>query len=932
MWEKGRLAIPSYPDWNLQMKMEKYMSVEESSLSITRPVKAWNKPLNANFREFFKGLTKAIVRGSLGEWVSAGCDLADAMAAVGLKATPGERAWLLIYCALVKATGSIVNEYAAMLRPQQVGNLDALYNHIDRSLEETKLTIDSSFFRAPKDLTILADYESVLKQWLEALGLNASQARSSAGRLGTYFVYAVRDEWQKHPQIYQPLRDVLDSPLTPAAEREEDWERYLAYIERQVDESMMGEPFGLRQVYIPLRAFYVKKHEEQQTDPHSKGPDERQTEQRVVVDLGEEISHWLEHGKRDNAIRVICGGPGSGKSSFAKMLAANVAAKREFRVVYIPLHLFDPMDNLSNAVGRYFEDSGLLNHNPLASDSAEPRILIVFDGLDELAMRGRKSQQVAHDFVLHLNTFVEVRNTQQVSLQVLLTGRTVIVQANQAQFRANKQVLHVLPYQIKKDYSVKYVAGEELLESDQRSKWWQAYGKASGFKCEGLPDTLARDDLTDLTSQPLLNYLVAISYGRKKVDFSDSVSLNRIYEDMLLAVYDRGYGGGPHMAIKAMEYEGFVRVLEEIGLAAWHGDGRTTTVGEIEKHCVGAGLHRLLDVFQEGAAAGVGRLLTAFYFRQHGQRRDGEKTFEFTHKSFGEYLTARRLVGGLRKIDREIERHRTDPDDGWDVQTALRHWLELTGPTAIDRYLNPFLMREIGMVSRDNVERWQSFLSDIISHLLLHSFPFDDSPRKSQQNEYIQARNAGESLLAALCACSIVTEKQSTIQWPEYTSAGAWIKQLQGQRSEAENVVALDCLARLSLKNQIFYGADLFHADMSRSDMASCKFSFAWLAQANLSGADLSGANLREANLREANLSHAHLSAADLREANLSEADLREANLREANLSHAHLSAANLREADLRGAIYNNYTTWSEGFNSQSRGAIQVGKKEGGNV
>jgi hypothetical protein len=33
------------------------MSAKKASLQITKPVKAWNKPLKADFREFFKGLT-----------------------------------------------------------------------------------------------------------------------------------------------------------------------------------------------------------------------------------------------------------------------------------------------------------------------------------------------------------------------------------------------------------------------------------------------------------------------------------------------------------------------------------------------------------------------------------------------------------------------------------------------------------------------------------------------------------------------------------------------------------------------------------------------------------------------------------------------------------------------------------------------------------
>ena len=135
----------------------------------------------------------------------------------------------------------------------------------------------------------------------------------------------------------------------------------------------------------------------------------------------------------------------------------------------------------------------------------------------------------------------------------------------------------------------------------------------TGKNFEGLPDELNRNDLTEITAQPLLNYLVALSFTRDKLDFSKDINLNSIYADLVAAVHERGYekrrAYGP---IRHMTLDQFSRVLEEIGLAAWHGDGRTTTVREIEEHCKASGVGGMLDAFQEGAKAGVTRLLAAF--------------------------------------------------------------------------------------------------------------------------------------------------------------------------------------------------------------------------------------------------------------------------------------------------------------------------------
>ncbi len=90
-----------------------------------------------------------------------------------------------------------------------------------------------------------------------------------------------------------------------------------------------------------------------------------------------------------------------------------------------------------------------------------------------------------------------------------------------------------------------YVDVQKLLERDQRKDWWVGYGQASGEGYTGLPKELARDDLHDVTAQPLLNYLVALSYRRKRIDFGKLANLNELYADLLTTVYERAYEKRP---------------------------------------------------------------------------------------------------------------------------------------------------------------------------------------------------------------------------------------------------------------------------------------------------------------------------------------------------------------------------------------------------
>ena len=414
---------------------------------------------------------------------------------------------------------------------------------------------------------------------------------------------------------------------------------------------------------------------------------------RIVISLQQELEQWLQKANPQDTIRVISGGPGSGKSSFARIFSARLAQNGKLKVLFVPLHLIDPSKDLVDEVGRFVRDEGVLLQNPLDPESPEPNLLIIFDGLDELASQGKAAAETARAFAREVERTVEKRNLQSVKLRVLISGRELVVQENESEFRRPRQILTLLPYFVPRPPrherhlvrdAEEYHDPEKLLKDDLRQQWWKNYGALTGKGYKGLPKDLSRDDLNEITAQPLLNYLVALSYTRDKLDFTKDINLNSIYADLVAAVHERGYEKHrPYGPIRHMNPGDFSRVLEEIGLAAWHGDGRTTTVREIEEHCRDSGVGVLLDVFQEAAKAGVTRLLAAFFFRQYGQRASGDPTFIFTHKSFGEYLTARRVVRAIERVIRELERRAKNPDEGWDERDALKHWAQICGPSAI---------------------------------------------------------------------------------------------------------------------------------------------------------------------------------------------------------------------------------------------------------
>jgi hypothetical protein len=614
--------------------------------------------------------------------------------------------------------------------------------------------------------------------------------------------------------------------------------------------------------------------------------------------LEEEIDKWLA-ARRDaeDSIKIISGGPGSGKSSLCKMLAARVSAEGRRRVLYVPLHLFKPSDDLESAVGDFVRSEGFLPNNPLAAGGVEDPLLIIFDGLDELALQGRQASEIAQQFIREVQKKVFQINSRDVDLRVIVSGRELVVQSNAAEFRKPDQILYALPYYLQGSKE-SYEDPAALLKEDQRNSWWAAYGSASGLGYTALPKELTGHRLVEITAQPLLNYLVALSLARGKVKFGDEANLNVLYKDLLEAVYERSWGA-PHPAVQGVSLDQFVRVLEEIAVAAWHGDGRTTTVREIEEHCEGIGLKLLLDRLKEGIAAaeGVTRLLLAFYFRQAGYRQSGDQTFEFTHKSFGEYLTARRMVRAVNQMRDEIRRRDESLESGWDERAALVHWTRVCGPAPVDEYIFDFLRNEVELAHDRDAADWQATLCRLISFLLKHGLPMEGlTPRLSFSLEMLWSRNAEESLLGALYACALKTQERSRIDWSSRRAFGDWLYKLQGQR-EGPHSQPLDFLGFLVLDQAVLHFHDLYEANLIDVSLWGAELYSANLQGADLRGADLRGADLREVDLRRAKLSGANLEGANLRRANLEGADERGTNLEGADLDDANVEGMLLARA-----------------------------------
>ncbi len=445
----------------------------------------------------------------------------EALAAIGLAVDPQELAFLLISRAAIRSIFDLGRDSADVLEGEKTPDIEQLTSQLPAYLSTDELYLDRKFLDQPADLPLVAELQKLFRFWLVGFGVPAVAADTVTRRLPSYSVFALNDEWLQNSKQYQPLKEALDTPFVRASERESAWSAYEALLKRRTEESLFDAAFSLDQIFIPLNAYYFGKA------TRERGLDETtrlERRPRIVVPLHEELANWAEANDEQDTLRVISGGPGSGKSSFARIFASHLAAKNK-RVLFIPLHQIDAAADLVTEVARFVKAEGVLPHNPLDPDSPEANLIIIFDGLDELASQGKAAAQIARDFVNEVDRLLSQRNQQRIKLRILISGREVVVQENESALRREKQILFLLPYFVSEEERKTYQDTENVLKTDSRAQWWRTFGSLTGKKYEGLPGEVARDDLTEITAQPLLNFLLALSFGRGKINFSDSITL-----------------------------------------------------------------------------------------------------------------------------------------------------------------------------------------------------------------------------------------------------------------------------------------------------------------------------------------------------------------------------------------------------------------------
>ena len=774
-------------------------------------------------------------------------------------------AWELI----TEAMGQALKKMVADSRSQLQTNPDStksLSDDIELSIRWSHDTISSDLFNNPKKLELLTEFRPHLIEWAKVYELNNTEAEIFADKFPNYFAVALFDIWLHNASKFQSLHDAYENnPYKDLFEEELAWRRYHASLEKQLDEPVFNDTFGLRNIYIPLRA--AVRREKNDTE-------ERHRTDYDIVNSHDYLNEWLLED--DASIRVVSGGPGSGKSSFAKHFAID-AVKKEYKVLFIPLHLLDFDSDIRSALSISLNKRSHIYgeiKNPFDNDTND-KVLLIFDGLDELSLTSGKAEQSVTNFVQEVQQ--ESRGLKGRTFKFLLLGRTQVVQGQQVS--ALKQagtILELLPFYIDIQDCQRYIDSDKASQAtDQRENWWSKYTHIKELPFNGIPQKLQlskEHELNEVTSQPLLNYLVAHLFVQDVKGFDPNQNLNEIYKQLILETYRRPWGDAKHMENSGINEETYLKMLEHVGMIAWHGgDTRTARVKDIIEKLSDKNLRKHFDTLGEGAEKGATRLLTAFYSRKADETSDGDETFELTHKSFGEYLTARKIVTTFRNMHNLYT-----SDEGMTDEEVLSRWLKVCGPINIDNYLKSFLVREVTLHSSKAVE-WQKTCTDLLNYVINNPMPVETLP--SYTTMLTQDRNAQEALIHFHSACGLST--QNTIDYNTWFSYELLQKNHFLQMNQ--NTHFQKSFNNLSFARTGFYAnfssynltqanfesSHIIDGEFTNSILQKANFQNAFLVNSNLTDSDLSHANLQNASLQNANLQNANFIGANLLGANV---------------------------------------------------------------
>jgi uncharacterized protein YjbI with pentapeptide repeats len=877
--------------------------------------------------------------------------------------TLGMRAWSLTSSAFALALAEFFTTVELERRPtgEELKTIvDALLRRAESSVERTSQDLSAEAFTSPLKIPFVRRIAKDLPHELKVfnLGMPPVEVR----RLFEDCMYrGLKEVRNLRPDEFSRVEGAVSGLFANHAERRNALSRHHEFLIRGFTQKPL---FGQEETGISLQDIYVRQRALWNTKERVKG-DESSLEVEAanffrdesrkggrwnhplhIGDLHETMWKWLDNRDENDAIRVVAGGPGSGKSTFARAFALEVIDCDGYDVLFIPLQEIEGSGTFHNRVGALFKlrtDLALnRTENPLEwlgqtefnGEAPHRPVLLICDGLDEIAPpESAEASNVTADFIQALSNWMNARNSGGHHVSALVLGRTI---SAQEAFRklgiAHHGLIRVgglLPLESSEECAAAAKTSnlrdpDKLYAKDQRAEFWSRWCAAKGISNQ-LPPALSDDPNTpnafrELTAEPLLLYLL-IWTGFLQDDWEKAAdNRNRVYTAIFEQIYQRQWGDkrvssganrekGGHNGFRDLSQSDYFNLQEALGLASWQTGGRVVTS---ESYLATLQIYLEPDQFED-LATDLSTSLKSVALQSYTRSVGGEDAgFEFVHKSIGEYLIARGLV---TRFEKSLENVR-DRDSDSRCAKAAESMALIFGKGPLTKEIHRFLNDEIRLrFSHKNAESAiDKLVRPTANWILRHGMPVHKQPFPTAAMMEIAGLRAldvfwaGMQSVAALSYASAdptarpITVGSLKLDWPSSHSFLSTYSRLSSPILLAENN-RLSNFDFLDLKSQALTDVTLGCAIYAEDGDPLIWLPIS-LRYVDLRGSQIFLSNLYEAKLTGSDLSDSMLNQAYFASAQLDGVDLTRASLVEANFHHSYLVGANLTEARLQGARF----------------------------